>query len=84
MTDDLNHAQLNDLTWMSTAQAARYTRLSEETLKRAVRAGALQSSQAVTGGWHRYRRDWLDEFMETRGDRPTPRVTDGRAKRAAS
>lgn len=63
---ELSHAELSQLTWLTTAQAAKYTGHGKETLKRAVTSGALKSSQATTGGWHRFHRDWLDQWMANR------------------
>lgn len=69
---DLSHAELSQLTWLTTRQAARYTGHGIETLKRAAARGDLKSSQATPGGWHRFHREWLDDWMA------------GRAARAAS
>lgn len=63
---DLSHAELSQLTWLTTTQAVKYTGVGRETLKRAAAAGDLQSSQAGTGGWRRYKRDWLDAWMTSR------------------
>ena len=57
----------DDRVWFGTAEAAKYTGHGVETLKRAVTAGALKSSQATPGGWHRFHREWLDEWMASRG-----------------
>lgn len=69
MTADLSPAELGQLTWLTTRQAAKYTGHGTETLKRAVTAGALKSSQATPGGWHRFHREWLDQWMANRADR---------------
>lgn len=63
---DLSHAELGQLTWLTTRQAAKYTGLGVETIKRAVTAGSLKSSQAGPGGWHRFHREWLDSWMSNR------------------
>jgi excisionase family DNA binding protein len=66
---ELSHAELAQLTWLTTAQAAKFTGLSRETLKRAAASGELKSSQAMTGGWYRFHREWLDAWMTGRSAR---------------
>ena len=63
---DLSPAEIRELTWLTTRQAAKYTGHGIETLKRAAQSGDLKSSQATPGGWHRFHRDWLDQWMAKR------------------
>lgn len=70
--------------WFTTREAANYCRCHVETLKRAVGAGALQSSQAGPGGWHRFHRDWLDAWLVNGHRLPRPRTADGRTSKRAT
>jgi excisionase family DNA binding protein len=63
---DLSHSELGQLTWLTTRQAAKYTSHGVDTLKRAAKAGVLKSSQSGEGGWHRFHRDDLDEWMRNK------------------
>lgn len=49
--------------WFTLAEAARYTRKSETTLRRAVRSRRLRSSREGGGGKLHFHRDWLDAHM---------------------
>jgi excisionase family DNA binding protein len=46
----------------TTAEAAAYTRFSQETIRRAARKGALRSARTPSG-LRRYRRSWLDAWV---------------------
>jgi excisionase family DNA binding protein len=46
----------------TTAEAAAYTRFSQETIRRAARKGVLRSAR-TPGGLRRYRRSWLDAWI---------------------
>jgi excisionase family DNA binding protein len=46
----------------TTAEAAAYTRFSEETIRRAARKGVLRSAKTPSG-LRRYRRSWLDAWV---------------------
>ena len=47
--------------WISLAEAAKYSGLSESTLRRAVRAGKLKTSSAT--GKLMFRVTWIDKFL---------------------
>lgn len=67
--------------WLGLTEATSYTGLSKRTLQKAIYDGLLQTSQATPNGTHRIHRDWLDEYMISRG-KATRRA--GRARKAAS
>jgi excisionase family DNA binding protein len=46
----------------TTAEAAAYTRFSQETVRRAARKGVLRSAKTPSG-LRRYRRSWLDAWV---------------------
>lgn len=46
----------------TTAEAAAYTRFSQETVRRAARKGVLRSARTPSG-LRRYRRSWLDAWV---------------------
>lgn len=77
-------ASLVDQVWFTTREAAAYARCSVDTILRAVWEGALQSSQAGVKGWHRFRREWIDNWLENRHRLPRPKVQDGRAPRRSA
>lgn len=49
--------------WMTTAEAAVYTRRHRKTVLNAAADGRLQSAQPGQGGHRRYRREWLDAWL---------------------
>lgn len=63
----LSPAELSELVWMTSREAAQYARLSYVNFRKVLARGECRSSQAVPGGDHRIRREWVDEYLETRG-----------------
>ncbi len=47
--------------WLNLSEASAYTRLSARTLRRAIQAGRLRSSQ--TTGKHLFRKSYLNRFL---------------------
>lgn len=66
---------LADDVWFTTAEAARYVKRSEVTIRRHAAAGTLRSTSAGRGRHRRYRREWLEQWAHE-----APRLPD----RAAS
>lgn len=54
---------LAEQTWLTTREAAEYTRRALVTIHRHAAAGTLKSTQAGPGRGRRYRREWLDEWL---------------------
>lgn len=52
--------------WLTTEEAVAYTKFSARTLQRARISGELQ--HGGTSGRTRYKRRWLDEWLEHRHD----------------
>lgn len=68
---------LADHVWLTTSEAARYTKFAEVTIRRLAADGTIKSTQSGRGRGRRYRREWLDEWLEAGTSHP-------RRKRAAS
>ncbi len=49
--------------WMTTAEAAAYTRRHPVTVRKAAASKELASTQAGRGRGRRYRREWLDAWL---------------------
>lgn len=49
--------------WMTTEEAAAYTRRHVVTIRKAAGSGELQSVQRSPGGPRRHRREWLDAWL---------------------
>ncbi len=62
---------LADDCWLTTAEAADYTRRHKETVLKAAGDESLQSTQAGRGRGRRYRKEWLDVWMKRTPDRRT-------------
>lgn len=54
---------LADDAWLTTAEAAAYTRRHPETVLKAAAAQVLESTQAGRGRGRRYKRAWLDAWL---------------------
>lgn len=57
---------LADQVWLTTEEAATYTRRSAITIIRHAAAGTLKSAQPRPKAHRRYRKEWLDEWTERR------------------
>lgn len=57
--------------WMTAKEVADYLRVSLGTVHRHLSAGTMQSSQATPNGRRFIRREWADEWGETRPSLPT-------------
>lgn len=57
---------LADDVWMTTAEAAEYTRRHVDTVLKAAAAEVLESTNGGCGRGRRYRREWLDTWLESR------------------
>lgn len=51
------------MTYLTTPEAAAYTRRHQETLLLAARRGEVRSAQRVPHGPRRYRQEWLDDWV---------------------
>jgi excisionase family DNA binding protein len=60
----------DDRVWMTSREAAAYAGVGYSSFRKALADGRCRSSQAVPGGNHRIRREWVDEWMVLRGRRP--------------
>lgn len=54
---------LADDVWLTTAEAAAYTKRHVDTVLKAAAAEVLCSAQAGRGRGRRYRREWLDTWL---------------------
>jgi excisionase family DNA binding protein len=54
---------LADDVWLTTAEAAAYTKRAKGTVRAAAAAEVLQSEQGGRGRGRRYRREWLDNWI---------------------
>jgi len=59
--------------WMTTREVVEYTRRSPATVHRHVAAGTLESTSPGRGRGRRYRREWVDRWMQE-----FPRLPDSR------
>jgi excisionase family DNA binding protein len=64
--------------WMTTAEVIAYTRRSKATIGRHVAAGTLESTSPGRGRGRRYRREWVDKWMQE-----FPRLPDSATSRTA-
>lgn len=60
----MNATDLVRKVWLTTAEAAEYTGRHPGTVRAAAASEALQSTQAGRGRGRRYRREWLDAWLE--------------------
>jgi excisionase family DNA binding protein len=58
---------LVDDCWLTTAEAAAYTKRAAGTVRAAAAAGVLESTSAGRGRGRRYRREWLDAWTAQPG-----------------
>lgn len=54
---------LADDVWLTTREAAQYTKRAIVTIHRHAAAGTLKSTQGGSGRGRRYRREWLDQWL---------------------
>lgn len=57
-------ASLADDVWLTTQEAADYSKRSIVTVHRHAAAGTLRSTSGGRGRRRRYRREWVDEWVE--------------------
>ena len=56
-------ADILDDEWLTTAEAAAYTRKAPITIRRAAANGTLESTSAGRGRGRRYRKSWLRAWI---------------------
>lgn len=56
---------LADDVWLTTAEAAAYTKRHPVTVRAAAAALLLESTQPGRGGHRRYRKEWLDAWLKS-------------------
>ena len=56
--------------WLTVAEAARYLRVSRQTIYNYMDSGLLPFYEFKSGGGRRLRRADLDALLERRGDKP--------------
>lgn len=66
---------LADQAWFTTAEASAYTKRHPETVLKHAADETLRSAQAGRGRGRRYRREWLDEWLEHGSALPHPVAT---------
>lgn len=64
--------------WLTVKEAAAYLRVTERQIYRAYLSGALRSARPASGGIVRFRKQWLDDYVDA-----TPKAK-VRLNRAAS
>lgn len=72
-----------DHVWLTPAEVADYARVSLVTVHRHLAAGTMRSRQTVPNGRRHIRREWAEEWADTRPALPTP-IRRARARRRAS
>lgn len=68
----MNAADLVQRVWLSTPEAAEYAGRHPKTVMTAAADGSLRSAQRKPGCPRRYKREWLDAWVE---GRPARRVS---------
>jgi excisionase family DNA binding protein len=63
----MSATSLADDAWLTTAEAAAYTKRNPGTVRAAAAAGVLESTSAGRGRGRRYRKEWLDAWTTQAG-----------------